>query len=287
MVNRAVTTLTGQPDAAAAWRSVVGTQDVVGIKVMASLGPVGGTRPAVVGAVIEGLLEAGVPARQIVVWDKNLEDLRRSGFEALSARYGVRLAGSVAAGYDEAAYYDTPLLGGLVWGDLEFGKKGEGVGRRSYVSRLVTRELTKIVSVTPLVTHPQTGVCGALHNLALGAVDNTLRFEGQADRLAQAVPEICALPALADHMVLHLVDALLCQYQGHQRGLLHYSTVLNEIRASRDPVALDVVSLEELARQRKAHGVAGGPARSELYDNAALLELGVSDPERIQIVRLR
>lgn len=286
MVTRAVTALTGQPDAAAAWRSLVSTQDVVGIKVMASLGAVCGTRPAVVAAVVEGLLEAGVPARQIVIWDKHLEDLRHAGFDRLGQHYGVRLAGSLAAGYDEGVFYDTPLLGNLAWGDFEFGKKGEGIGRKSYVSRLLTREVTKIVHVTPLVTHPLTGVSGLLQNLALGSVDNTVRFEARADRLAQAVPEIYALPALSDRVALNLVDALLCQYQGHQRGLLHYSAVLNEIRVSRDPVALDVLSLEELVRQRKAHGVTSGPAHTELFQNASLLELGVSDRRRIEVIRL-
>ena len=34
-------------------------------------------------------------------------------------------------GYDDAHFYETPLLGNLVWGDHEFGKQAEGTGRKS------------------------------------------------------------------------------------------------------------------------------------------------------------
>ncbi len=283
MVDRAITNLTGTSSVAAAWRNFVSTQDIIGLKVFAGPGPTSGTRPAVVAAVIEGLLAAGVSRANIVIWDKHLEDLRYAGFPALASRYGVRVAGSADAGYDEKAFYDTPLLGNLIWGDFEFGRKDDGVGRKSYVSRLVSRELTRIINVTPLLNHHAAGVSGNLYGLALGSVDNTWRFEGEPDRLAQAVPEIYALPTVGDRVVLSIVDALLCQYQGGQRSLLHYSTVLNEIRLSRDPVALDVLSLQELDRQREAAGVPPGKVNLELYQNASLLELGISDLDRIDV----
>jgi len=160
------------------------------------------------------------------------------------------------------------------------------VGRRSFLSKLVSRELTRHISVAPLLNHPVAGVSGNLYSLALGSVDNTARFEADARRLAQAVPEIYALPELSDRAVLHIVDGLLCQYQGGQRPLLHYSTVLNELRFSRDPVALDVLSLQELERQRRASGTPAGATNMELYLNAALLELGVAELGRVDVRRL-
>ncbi len=194
-----------------------------------------GTRPAVVAAVVEGLLEAKIPPRQIVIWDKHRADLRRAGFFELAARYGVRIAGAAEEGYDEKTFYDRELLGHLLWDDSEFGRKGEGIGRKSY---------------------------------------------------AEAVPEIYALPAIGDRVAVNIVDALLCQYEGEQRVLLHYSEPLNELRFSADPVALDVLSLQELDRQRKAAGMLSLTNNVELYQNAALLELGVIDPANIQVERL-
>jgi hypothetical protein len=286
MVHRAITNLTGRTTTAAAWQSLVSTQDTVGIKVFAEPGPNSGTRRAVVAAVIEGLLAAGLPPRQIIVWDKHQADLRQAGFFALATNYNVRIAGSAEAGYDATNFYSTPLLGYLVWGDFEFGKPGEGIGRKSFVSNLVSRQMTKIINITPLMNHNEAGVCGNLFSLALGSVDNTARFESGPDRLATAVPEIYALPALSDRVVLNIVDALICQYEGEERSLLHYSTVLNQLRFSRDPVALDVLSLQELERQRQLCSAPSVKPNQLLYSNAALLELGIADPRKIQVIKV-
>jgi hypothetical protein len=287
MVNCAITNLTAKTTVADAWKSLVSTQDIVGIKVFSEPGPNSGTRPAVVAAVVRGLIESGLPPDHIIIWDKRRTDLRLAGFFDLAKRVGVRAAGSAEAGYDEKTFYDTPLIGNLVWGDFEFGKKGSGIGRKSFVSKLVTDEITKIINITPLMNHNEAGVTGNLYSLAMGSVDNTTRFEGDPARLAIAVPEIYALPALSDHVVLSIVDALICQYEGEERSLLHYSVSLNQLRFSRDPVALDVLSLQELDRQREiARAPVIKPLR-DLYSNASLLELGVSDLKKIQNVRLR
>ncbi len=287
MVDTGITALTGSNSPAAAWASLITMQDIVGIKVYAAPGATCGTRPAVVAAVVRGLLAARVPAEHIVIWDRRLEDLRRAGFGELAARLGVRLAGAADAGYDEKVFYETALLGNLLWGDLEFGNKLPGVGRKSFVSKLLTHDLTRIINLAPLLNHNGAGVAGNLYGLAFGSVDNTQRFEDSADRLATVVPEICALPALGDRVALSITDALLCQYAGTDRGLLHYSATLNELRFSRDPVALDVLSLEELEQQRERAGFSGTPANPELIQNAALLELGTGDRKKIQVDNFR
>src|SRR6185369_5874128 len=112
---------------------------------------------------------------------------------------------------------DNPILGQLVWSDLEFGRKGDGVGRKSFVSKLLVQGMTKIINITPLLNHNSAGVCGNLYSLAAGSVDNVLRFESDSRRLATAVPEIYALPSIGDRVVLNITDALICQYHGEQR----------------------------------------------------------------------
>jgi hypothetical protein len=287
MVERGITNVTGKADLAEAWRSLVATQEVVGIKVFSEPGPNSGTRPAVVAAVVRGLLAAGLPPGHIIIWDRHQRDLRLAGYFDLARRFGVRAAGSAEAGYDEKVFYETPLLGNLVWGDFEFGNKGEGVGRKSFVSRLVTTEMTKIINVTPLMNHNEAGVFGNLFSLATGSVDNIARFEAESSRLATAVPELYALPILGDRVVLNITDALVCQYEGEERSLLHYSVMLNQLRFSRDPVALDVFSIQELDRQRRAANAPMVKPNLELYNNASLLEIGVSDPKKISIEMVR
>lgn len=293
MVQRGLTKLTGQPTVAAAWRTLISPKEVVGIKVCSSPGPDSGTRRAVVAALIEGLLEAGVSSNHIVVWDRQVADLRRAGFFELNERYGVQVEGSAQSGYDEEAFYspEQPILGQLVYGDLEFGRKGDGVGRRSFVSKLLSKKITRIINVTPLLNHNTAGVHGHLYSLALGSVDNALRFENDLFRLKTAVPEIYAMPTLGDRVILNVTDALICQYQGEQVSLLHYAIALNELRFSKDPVALDVLSLRELERARAAAGVASTNSVSftnqlELLHNGNVLDLGVSDPDALQIERI-
>jgi hypothetical protein len=285
MADRAITNLTHKPTVPQAWRSLVSTQDIVGIKVLSAPGPNSGTRPAVVAAVVEGLLAAGLPPKHILVWDRDLTDLRLSGFSDIAERYGIRLASSIQAGWDEKTCYnpDSPILGNLVWGDLEFGQKGPGIGRKSFVTKLLSHEITKIINITPLLNHNDAGVSGNLYSLALGSVDNIIRFESRPETLATAIPEIYSLPALSDHVVLNITDALICQYEGGEHGLLHYSAILNQLRFSLDPVALDVLSIQELERQRQlAHAPTVKP-NLKIYSMAALLQLGVDDLKRIQV----
>jgi len=127
------------------------------------------------------------------------------------------------------------------------------------------------------------GVCGHLYSLALGSVDNTMRFEAQPERMAKAVPEIYAMRAVGDHVVLNIMDGLIAQYEGEQVSLLHYSAELKQIWFSKDPVALDVLGLAELNRQRELHGGPTAPSAAALYETAALLELGACDSKRIRV----
>jgi hypothetical protein len=283
MVAEGLAQFTGKPKLSEAWLSLVSTQDVIGIKVHSAPGPMSGTRPVVVAAIVESLLASGFSPGRIVIWDKRAIDLRLVRYHELAEKYQVSIAGALEESYDPAQSYPSSILGKLVYGDLEFGRKGEGIGRNSYVTKLLTRRITKIVNVTPLLNHNQAGVSGALFTLAMASVDNTLRFE-DLDRLATAVPEIYALPDLADRVVLNIVDALICQYRGEERSYLQYSTALNQLWFSRDPVAVDALALLELDRNRRE----SKPHKStlQIYANAALMDLGVADTNQIKVERL-
>ncbi len=289
LFNRALLQLTRTASVAAAWHSLLSTNDTVGLKVFSAPGPVMGTRLAVVAALVRGLLAAGVPAPQIIIWDKQAGDLRAAGFFQLGAALGVRVVGAADSGFDPNTYYlpDSPVIGALVWGDVEFGRTNRGAGKQSFVSRLVSQRLTKIISVAPLLNENAAGLCGHFFSLALGSVDNTRRFEGDLDRLSVALPEILALPAVGDRTVLYVTDALLGQYQGGPANYLQYAAPLQELWLSRDPVALDVLALQELARERAAAGVPALKTNSEIYAQASLLQLGIADSAKIHVEKVQ
>jgi len=284
MLTAGLLRFSGEVSEKSAWQNLVSTQDVVGIKVHSAPGRTSGTRPVVVAALIDSMLRSGISRNQIVIWDRRSIDLRLAGYYELAEKHKVGIAGAVEAGYDRDVSYATPLIGKLVFGDLEFGKKGDGVGRNSYASKLVTQRLTKIINVTPLLNHNQAGVSGALYGLATASVDNILRFE-DPDRMATAIPEIYGMPQLADKVVLNIVDALICQYRGEERSLLHYSTVLNQLWFSRDPVAVDALAIKVLEENRAE--TENRKAAPPIYANAELMELGVADPKRLSIERVK
>ena len=286
--NLGLTEFTRTDHAAAAWRSLVTTNDTVGIKIFSAPGPLSGTRPAVIRAIVHGLLDAGIAPEKIIIWDRHANDLRAAGFFLLAEKLGVRAAGAAESGYDTNTYYlpETPVIGALVWGDVEFGNTNYGVGKKSFVAQLVSQQLTKIISVAPLVNENDAGLCGHFYSLALGSVDNTRRFENDGDRLAVALPEIYALPLLGDRVVLHVTDALLGQNQGGPASYLQFSTVLQQLWFSRDPVALDTLGLRELGHERRRLDEPPLPSNFQIYTNAALLQLGISDPARIQIEKI-
>ena len=287
MVERGLSRLWRTPSAAAGWRQLISANDVVGIRVHSSTGKTSGTRPEVVAAVVESLLASGHPARQVVVWDRSMSTLRAAGYLALKRQFNIDVVGAREFGYDGSAFYESSLIGTMVWGDHEFGVKGEGIGRKSYVSKLLTQRVTKIINITPLLNHNRAGVFGNLVGLALASVDNTIRFQSTAGRLAVAVPEINALPEVGDRVVLNIVDALIAQYQGETQGRLQDSAVLNQLRFSADPVALDVLSIADLEKQRALKNIDSLETNRTLYENASLLQLGMSDLDQIVVESIR
>jgi hypothetical protein len=286
MTQRGIMATTGSSTPAQGWNALFAPDDVIGIKVHALPGGAG-TRLPVVAAVIRGLLEAGFAPGQIIIWDKNLAHLQLAGFASLASRFGVGLAGAIQSGYDQEVFYETALMGRLIWSDVEFEQRGEGVGRKSHLTNLLTQRVTRLINISPLLNHNRAGVSGNLYGLAMASADNSIRFEISPSRLAVAVPELYALPELGDRVALNIVDALICQYEGEDRSLLHYSAVLGQLRFSTDPVALDVLSIQEMERQRRRVGLSRGKVSLEIYQNATELEIGVSDPRRIEVINIR
>ena len=123
MVDRLVVAVTAKENAAAGWRSLVDPRDVVGIKIAATGQSSGTMHRAVVEAIIDGLRAAGIPASNIVVWDRDAEDLQAAGYLTRDGRSTLPcavLAIEPRLGYDSKEVYSAPILGKLIWGDLLF-----------------------------------------------------------------------------------------------------------------------------------------------------------------------
>lgn len=303
MVDVGIKETTGEETALNGILSLISTNDVVGIKVYTLHSETGGTRTEVVRAVIDILKEAGLPSEHIIVWDRSMDTLRSSGFLKLSRELKVGIAASSQEGFDKEVSYNSFFPSSLVAGDVEFNNKNNfditpvaskdsDVGRRSFLTKLLTKRITKIIMITPLLHHNLLGITGHIYSLASGSTDNFLRFEMDGDRLAEAASEIYAMEEVGDRVVLCITDALLCQYRGQNNGFLHYSKPLNELRFSFDPVALDWMSLKTMLDIRNSiDGVnqslsVFSPSGKTLCENAILLELGNGHESKLQIRKI-
>src|SRR6516164_745510 len=118
MVNRLVMAVTGESDVAKAWGSLVSPSDRVGIKISAAGGDLFTTHHEIVNAIVDGLAAAGHARSKIIVWDKSLDGVKQAGYNSATDGYQLRSI-PPRDGYDAKAMFSAPVLGKLVWGDLE------------------------------------------------------------------------------------------------------------------------------------------------------------------------
>ena len=284
MVDAVVQTVAGKPDIASAWRVFVDPKDRVGIKVSAAGAPVSSTHAEVVAAVAAGLVASGVDAKNIVIWDRLGRDIELAGYEQLAARYKVTST-DAEGGYDDKAKLLAAVMGKLIIGDVEFGRKrGDQVSSTSHVSR-VLGGLDKVVHVPALADSMHSGVRGALAGMVLDNLDNWRRLARPPHYGDPYLPEIYADPRLGGKVVLTILDALRPQYAGGPFPGAEFSVNYGAIFASRDPVAIDATGMRLLDDFRKDAKL---PALSKItrwLDSAEVLGLGRADDAQIELVR--
>jgi hypothetical protein len=254
MVNRLVLAVTAQPDLARAWGSLVAPNDKIGIKISAAGGELFTTHRAVVNAIVDGLVAAGHPRGSIIVWDRSLGGARDAGYNSGAEGYQMK---SIAPrdGYDAKAIFTAPLAGKLIWGDLDFrSDQGtvpllsdkEQTSDQSYFSRIVSREVTKIINVPVMSDSSTNGLAGCLYNVTIPNIDNWRRFTQVNGWGGTAIVDLYNNPLIGKKVVLNIMDGLAAQYAGGPQSQPNYAVHHATILASKDPVAIDAVALQRI-----------------------------------------
>src|SRR5205823_6643226 len=152
MVSRLVLGATGQPDVARAWASLVSPDDRIGIKICAAGGDLFTTHHDLVNAIVDGLVAAGHSRGSIIVWDRSLGGIKDAGYRPGINGYQLK-AITPRDGYDPKAVISAPLIGQLVWGDLDYRSEREKIpllsdtentSNVSHFSKVISSEVTKI-----------------------------------------------------------------------------------------------------------------------------------------------
>ena len=291
MVNRLVLAATGQPDIARAWGSLVSPNDEIGIKICAAGGELFTTHHDVVNAIVDGLVAAGHARSSIIVWDRSLGGIKEAGYRPGADGYQLR-AIAPREGYDSKAVLSMPLLGKLVWGDLEYkSDKGkmpllsdtENTSNLSHFSRIVSTEVTKIVNVPVMSSNETNGIAGCLYNVTIPNIDNWRRFSQGSRFGAESIAEIYSDPLIAKKVVFNLMDGLVAQFAGGPQSQPNYALHHATLYASRDPVALDAVALKQLEQWRARASLPAIGHMADYVSIAGQLGLGNSAPNRIEI----
>ena len=138
-----------------AWKNLVRPGEKVGLKVNTIAGRGLSTNVLLVEAICERLQQAGIQARDIIVWDRENSDLERGGFRLSSDANRLRCMGTDAVGYEE-----QPESFGTV---------------RSRLSKILTRNCDVLINVPILKDHSDAGITAALKNM-YGVIDNPYRL---------------------------------------------------------------------------------------------------------------
>jgi hypothetical protein len=300
MMEKGMTTLTGAPSWTDAWRTFFEKGDIVGIKVS----PVGGAKlcsdAAVLHNILNGLKEAGLADRDIIVFNRYRQETFAAGIDKWVPP-GVRMEFASEAyndvqldmeGYDPDHFMEMALI-----------KPGENLSdpryRRSHVCKVVTRQINKLINLPVLKHHQSAGVTIALKNMSHGMVNNVNRshLTPTGNACGIFIPSVVSLPVIREKAVLHICDAVKASYHGGPGARPQYMWEHKTMYFSTDPVALDKTGLRVIDAKRAEAGMASialsKPDGASHYLNcqvehieiAGSLGLGIFDDNKIDLKR--
>jgi len=269
LVAESIKRLTGASSEGDGWRSLFSPQDTIGIKINCLGGPMMCTRPELVAAVVEGLTEtAGIPAGQIIIWDRYNREIERCGYTMRTKGSGPLCFGTDTSGVD---YEDDPLV-------------HRSIG--SCFSKILTRRCTAVVNMPVLKDHDLAGVTVGMKNF-YGAIHNPNKYHDT--NCDPYIADLSSSPPVRGKLRLVVCDALTPQCHGgpayKERFVWQHSGIL----VARDPVALDAVGARIIEEQRHKKGL---PSLEEqkrpprYIKSAEALELGWAREDKIRLVEV-
>lgn len=271
-LEKGILSWSGASSVAGAWASLVSPEDRIGIRINTSGGAITSTHPALVDAIVNGLRQAGVRPENIIVFDKYPHHMHAAGYVPMRPKSDWHCMSVVeGSGWDPKVFYFHETVGKLIWGDYEFKGKGlpllndpsqaekseespdieEQISNRSYLNKIITREVDKVINVPSMTSHGGVGILGCLSSLALGSVDNHRRFLNGGEASATAIAEILQKKEITTKVILHIMDGLIMQYAGGPSFDPNHADSTGFLLIGTDPVAIDSWSLRQMEFRRE------------------------------------
>ena len=266
LLDRAMQTLFDRDHPAEAWAKVVRPGDTVGLKVNTLGGRGISTNSLLVAAVCERLQEVGIKASDIVVWDRESNELERAGFHISIGGNRVQCYGTDRVDYEEDL--------------VAYGSVG------SRLSKILTQRTNVLINLPVLKDHDGAGVTIALKNM-YGVIHNPNKYH--PDGCNPFVADVNMLPEIRTRMRLTICDATTAMYEGGPAFKPEFSWNANVLLISQDPVALDHTGWQIIERKRAEKGwktleAEGRPPRYIATAADSEHRLGNNDPAKISVV---
>ncbi|HNT33880.1 MAG TPA: DUF362 domain-containing protein [bacterium] len=268
MLDACMKQVTGESSSALAYKSLFKPRDIVGIKVNCLAGRNLSSHPDLVKLIIEHLLAAAVPARNIIVWERLGRELEQAGFPLSRDGSAPRCMGT-----------DDPTVGYDAM-PTESGSIG------SCFSRFLSSICTALISVPILKDHDLSGVSIGMKNF-YGGIHNPNKYHD--NNCDPYIADLNAHPFIRGKLKLTICDATTVQYHGGPSFKESWAWSYGAVLVSRDPVALDRVGADLIENKRKESGLPSlkEEGREPRYiQTAATRGLGVGDSSRIEVVRV-
>jgi hypothetical protein len=255
MVRRGLTELTGLNDYVEAWRVFVQPGDRVGIKVNPNGNELMISSRAFFLEIIDGLVKAGIPLRDIIVYERHKEILDRVA-NWFPAEAGLMWAdpGWDEVQQDPAGYDLTHFVEHYA---LLPGQQPSDKARRSYAAEFLTQHVDKVINCATLKTHQAAGVTLSLKNLSHGMVNNVSRSHPEAgfNYLRDFIPTVVSMPIIRAKTVLNIIDGVHGLYHGGPNGAYGFVWEHKTIYFATDPVALDKIGWRTIDQKRASLGL--------------------------------
>jgi uncharacterized Fe-S center protein len=235
----------------AAWATFFRPEDIVGVKINVMMTP---TSPELSRCVAGGIMKAGVPENNIILWDRKDAGLGLEGATVRNERFG----------------FDSKSL-----------------------STIVTDKATALVNVPGMKVHWLAGVAVALKNW-IGAItkinvaDIGVAYKIHGDSCAECA-SINAIPAIRDKCRLIVVDAMQPLFHGGPQVNPQYLWPYRGIIVGVDPVAVDTVCtkiLEAKRRSFKGEDWPISPPPKHVFLAESKYKLGHASMENIELIKL-
>ncbi|MGO9862424.1 MAG: DUF362 domain-containing protein [Terriglobales bacterium] len=250
------------------WKKLVRPGEKVGIKVNALGGRGLSSNLQLVEAICQRLQEAGIRASDIVIWDRETEEMEHSGCQISTAAGRVQCFGTDRVGYEDEL--------------VTYGSVG------SRLSKILTERCDALINVPVLKDHDGAGVTIALKNM-YGVIHNPNKYHPNGCN--PYVADLNMLPAIRTKMRLTICDATTACYEGGPGFKPQYSWKENALIVSQDPVALDHSGwriIESKRAEMKLKTLEADSRAPRYIATAADAQhrLGTNDPQRIALVEV-